>query len=575
MATEAPVPPPDVTRRVELALAMIDMGAAVFPLAPGSKAPLIPKRKGGGGFLDAQRDPGRARTFLGQPGRPNYGVVFPQDSDVIVLDLDGGDRDKRPGWQADWQRLYERLGPPGLTFIVRTPSGGRHAYYRWRTDLHGPIPAGDEMLGWTVRKPWKGYLVGPGSVVNGATYEPVGAPAIADLPEAWVRAAIAEKAERRHQGDDEIRIAAHGPVQVQAGHRHAYLRDQARHLRGVGLSGEAIFTAIMDLNRQLPEPKSADDVRRAIGDVEAKFDPDPIGPDGGRVRPAPEPPSAATDRSVALSSINTDPPPPMLIDRLDPAGHTILYGTGGVGKGALACSWISDLVRSGHRVLILDYEGHPEEWSRRIAALAADVHGGDAVRHLVPRGALAAAAAEIVWTCDTYGLDYIVIDSAVMACGADPLKPESAAGYAAGLLAIGRPALSLAHVTKVDDPRYPFGSVFWHNLARMTWSMTGIESEVLLKHRKHNNYPGLGTFALTITWQDGYLREVWERGYNMTILRRVLDALEDAGALTIDQLFAVINDDEHKPVSRKTLQKTLTRALLSEVRLVSGAYARA
>jgi hypothetical protein len=168
-----------------------------------------------------------------------------------------------------------------------------------------------------------------------------------------------------------------------------------------------------------------------------------------------------------------------------------------------------------------------------------------------------------VWTCDTYELDYVVVDSAVMACGTDPLKPEAAAAYAAGLIDIGRPALSLAHVTKVDDPRYPFGSIFWHNLARMTWSLTGSESEVLLKHRKHNNYPSLGTFALTITWQEGYLREVWERGYHMTILRRVLDALEDASPLSLDQLLGALNDDEHKAVNRKTLQSTLTRALVS------------
>src|SRR4051794_4383526 len=110
--TTAPVSVDDVERRVDLALAMIDMGAAVFPLAPGSKQPLIPKRKGGGGFLDAHRDPELATTFLRQAGRPNYGVVFPEGSDVIVLDLDGGSSG-RAGWQADWQVLYDRLGPPG------------------------------------------------------------------------------------------------------------------------------------------------------------------------------------------------------------------------------------------------------------------------------------------------------------------------------------------------------------------------------------------------------------------------------------------------------------------------------
>lgn len=288
---------PVVTRRIELALTMIELGAFVFPLAPGSKQPLIPKRKGGGGFLDAKPDPVGARTFLSQAGHPNYGVAFPEDSNVIVLDLDGGDREKRPGWQQDWQRLYERLGPPGLTYIVRTPSGGRHAYYRWRSDLYGPLPAGDEMLGWTVRKPWKGYLVGPGSVVNGQTYEPVGLDTIADFPEPWARAAIAE----RDRPGDAIHVGGATPDLIKVGHRHAYLRDRARHLVGVGLTGEALFTAVMDLNRQLDQPKTADEVREAIGDAEEKFERDPIDPETGR-------PIVSAHRTVGMGRKHSRPP---------------------------------------------------------------------------------------------------------------------------------------------------------------------------------------------------------------------------------------------------------------------------
>lgn len=284
-ASHATEPPDDVARRIDLALRMIELGASVFPLAPGSKAPLIPKRKGGGGFLDASPDPVAARTFLSHAGHPNYGVAFPEGTDVIVLDLDGGDREKRPEWKADWQRLYERLGPPGLTFLVRTPSGGRHAYYRWRTDLYGPMPPGDELLGWTVRKPWKGYLVGPGSVVNGATYEPAGLDTIADLAEPWVRAALAERKAAAPAGA--ITVGGTPPAGViQVGHRHAYLRDRARHLVGVGLSGEALFAAVMDLNRQLAEPKTEDEVRRAIGDAETKFERDPIDPETGAPIPS-------------------------------------------------------------------------------------------------------------------------------------------------------------------------------------------------------------------------------------------------------------------------------------------------
>jgi len=518
------------------------------------------------GFLENTRDPDRIRILLSAGSEPNYGLVCPEG--VFAWDVDG---DGVPRLVV----LEREYGALPLTLRTNT-AHGQHVFLRWPDGL--PRPLG-QMFGYVTR--WgsgtgAGYVIGPRSVhATGFEYAPAGTfLEIAELPEAWARAAIGAKS-----ATGSIVVKPGGPVDVAVGGRHEYLRDQARHLRGLGLTGEALFVAVSDLNRQLAEPKSPDAVRRAIGDVETKFGRDAISDEGWRTaRPQAhqEPPSAATDRSVVLSSISTDPPPPMLVDRLDPTGHTILYGTGGIGKGALACRWISDLVIAGHRVLIVDYEAHPEEWSRRVASLAPDVHRGDAVRHLAPRSSLAAATGEVVWTCDAYELDYVVIDSAVMACGTDPLKPEAAAIYAAALIEIGRPALSLAHVTKVDDPRYPFGSVFWHNLARMTWSLTGSEAEVLLKHRKHNNYPSLGTFALSITWQDGYLREVWERGYNMTILRRVLDALDDAGSLTLDQLVAAINDDEHKPVSRKTLQSTLTRALLSDVRLGSdGRYSRA
>lgn len=287
--------------------------------------------------------------------------------------------------------------------------------------------------------------------------------------------------------------------------------------------------------------------------------------------------STIADQSVALSSISTDPPAPMLIERLDPVGHTILYGTGGVGKGALACQWIINLVDDGHRVLILDYERHPEEWSRRIGSLSKGVHGSPAVRHLVPSKPIRLASAQILETCAAHGTDYIVVDSAVMACGNDPLKPEAAAEYAAGLLEIGLPALSLAHVTKVDDTRYPFGSVFWHNLARMTWSLTSADDgEILLKHRKHNNYKGLGVFALTVTWsEDGQLREVWERGYNATVLQRALDALDDSPGLTLTEILAAINDDEHKTVARETLRRTIAKAMPARIRLDGEKYSRA
>ena len=74
--------------------------------------------------------------------------------------------------------------------------------------------------------------------------------------------------------------------------------------------------------------------------------------------------------------------------------------------------------------------------------------------------------------------------------------------------------------------RYPFGSIFWHNLARTTWGLQADQSgAVVLSHRKHNNYASLGRFTVAATWTDGLLREVYERNYNMALKDRILEQI--------------------------------------------------
>jgi hypothetical protein len=268
-----------------------------------------------------------------------------------------------------------------------------------------------------------------------------------------------------------------------------------------------------------------------------------------------------------LSLVSTAPAPPPLLNRLDPEGHTVLFGTGGVGKGSLAAWWIVQLVAAGYRVLLVDYENHPGEWARRIFNLggAAALEG---VLYVAPlsaewhgkRGPLWVGAAELRELADEDGSTYIVIDSAVPACGAtDPLKPEAASQYTAALELIGRPALSLAHVTKADDLRYPFGSVFWHNLARMTWSMAREGDGALLMNRKANNYGRLGRYIVALTWFDGRLGEVSERPYMVVLADRIADALAD-GPLTVAGIVDRLNEDgEGEPIKADSIRHALRR----------------
>ncbi len=73
-----------------------------------------------------------------------------------------------------------------------------------------------------------------------------------------------------------IRDRVAGGRQITAGGRHDALRDLARTLVGLGFTGEPLYLAVLDWNAaHCDPPKAASDVRKAIGEVEAKFEMDP------------------------------------------------------------------------------------------------------------------------------------------------------------------------------------------------------------------------------------------------------------------------------------------------------------
>ncbi|MGD0123480.1 MAG: DnaB-like helicase N-terminal domain-containing protein [Candidatus Limnocylindrales bacterium] len=251
-----------------------------------------------------------------------------------------------------------------------------------------------------------------------------------------------------------------------------------------------------------------------------------------------------------LSEVSTSPARPPFLGYLDPDGHTILHGMGGVGKGVLASHWIGQLAAEGQRPLIVDYEGHSGEWARRIHGLAG-ADGLAAVCYVSPssadwtghRGAIWTQADELHALAVEWGATYLVIDSIVSACGAlDPLKPEAAGQYSAALVRIGLPALSLAHVTKADSPAYPFGSIFWHNLARMSWSLARDGETVQLVSRKANNYERLGRFVVSATWFEGRLGEVSLTPYAVVLGDRIAEAIA-TDPLTVPEIVDRLNED--------------------------------
>lgn len=271
-----------------------------------------------------------------------------------------------------------------------------------------------------------------------------------------------------------------------------------------------------------------------------------------------------------LAAIPTEPPPPLLIGRLDPEGHTILYGTGGVGKGTLSASWVNGLLEDNKRVLIVDYENHPAEWARRIWGFGAGPLTSR-VLHVAPltaawggpRGAIWVQAEQLRELALQFEADYLLIDSIVTACaGADPMKPESVSAYTGALEYIGLPVLSLAHTDKAENLRYPFGSIFWHNLARMTWSLKADGATVVLQHRKHNNYPRDVTRKVEVFWNDdGLPIQVDETIYAEDLARRISSVLIGR-SLTVREVCEALDEeavDDVEPMRDATVRQALNR----------------
>ncbi|CNE77546.1 RecA-family ATPase-like protein [Mycobacterium tuberculosis] len=182
-------------------LAVAARGLAVFPLSPGVKRPAPT-----GWAHTATTDPDRIRATW--PAGANIGIGCWR-SHIVVLDLDVpglGHHTTVRGVDSLAAACREHGRPWPATLTVATPSGGRHLYYRAPQDVViGSASGGNTPLGpgIDIRGPGAGgrggYVVGPGSVVDGRTYLVVQDGPMAPLP-AWVTALLTAPPLRR-QGD--------------------------------------------------------------------------------------------------------------------------------------------------------------------------------------------------------------------------------------------------------------------------------------------------------------------------------------------------------------------------------------
>lgn len=524
-------------------------GVAVLPLhsAPGGRCSCVRGRgcpspgkhpRTPEGKDDASTEPSVIGRWWERWPDANIGLVVPDGFAVVDVD--------------DPAAMRGVPLPP--TLVARTARGG-HYWYRVNGVPPAPRPGAD------VRLAGRHYVVAPPSLhASGARYEWIegrfSLELAVDLPDAWLAP----------PPGDAPREAFTLPPVIEQGARHRTLIAYAGRLRADLDDGALVRAALADANAQRCRPPlAAAELDALVDDALRRWRPEPRVILDLREEPEPEGDRTLAER-LGVSRIGDMPtarPAPLEGALLAPGEHNIWFGPGDTGKGVLA-AWLAGQRDSA--TLVLDYEAHPREWARRLQRF-----GGGDVWYLAPHttpllaGPLWKRASVIADLARELDIGLLLIDSISLACaGADVLDPATVTLYAAGLQRIGRTALSLGHVTKTDErwARYPFGSVMWHNTARVTWAAEKMADEphtVELRCRKHNDYPPQPGHLFTIEWdRDGPVSVTHETA-SRKLIDRIMDVLADGAWHTTAAIAAAASDDGGEPVAETQAYALLKR----------------
>lgn len=140
------------------ALAYAASGIPIFPLSPGTKIP----RAGSRSFAEATADPAAIRSWFA--GGIPWNIGFePARAGYAVIDVDV--KNGEPG-AANWAELCREHGIDPETYMVQTPSGGVHLYYR------GTLPPSASKLarGIDIRSEGSYVLLPPSRLDGGGEY---------------------------------------------------------------------------------------------------------------------------------------------------------------------------------------------------------------------------------------------------------------------------------------------------------------------------------------------------------------------------------------------------------------------
>lgn len=368
--------------KLQAALAWAERGFPVFPLTPNGKEPAYDTS-----WPDvATVDPDTIRRMWVDPVTRqerdfNIGVNC---TDMVVVDVDVKDG-------KDGHNQYMQLGGTYETLVVRTPTGGFHCYFTGPDSGNAPIAPGVDI------RSHRGYVVAPGSTINGVAYE-----VIVDREPAWVPLAVEQRlAPPYARREGAVQDALDSPASIEAGIRflqstppaiegqrgdETTFVTAARLVRELALSVDTAYLLMAEhFNPRCSPPWSLDELRGKVENA-AQYGT----ADMGRLDP-----------SVLFATVHVDPPPsvfarpevcfgnaldptaipprPWMVDRMLMLHETtVLLAVGSAGKSSVSLALAAHLavgrdfgtykVRTRCKSIVYNGEDDVAEQSRRLYA---------------------------------------------------------------------------------------------------------------------------------------------------------------------------------------------------------------
>jgi len=369
-----------VTTKLDTALGLAARGFKVFPIAPGKKTPPLVK------------DWPKKATNVTQHLAPWWHDKWPNANigihceGLLVIDID-----TKKGGDDAFEFLRMSMDLPA-TFVTETPTGGRHVFYRL-PDNHPGVPNGVESLGKGLDvRSTNGYVVAPGSDIDGTVYSVRRDNPIALAPTALVQK-LGEFTKRERPVDVNVPDAPpsvterarewlakqEGAVEGQGGDARTF--TVACGLRDLGVSKEQALELLTEWNDRCSPPWTPNELGVKVdnaynygqnepGVAAALPDDFPVVPESSTIAPksstiAPKP-STKAQRLSDFANTERKGPGYLVKGLLQKASYAVGYGAPSEGKTfvfldigyhvAAGLPWMGAKTHAG-LVLHLAYEG--------------------------------------------------------------------------------------------------------------------------------------------------------------------------------------------------------------------------